>query len=228
MLAIDLFKRPIFALSCAASLCAFMAQGLAVVVLPFYFINVMEFSQVMAGLLAQSVADRGRNHVAYLRQDWPIVFRSASSARSEWPGMTSGLILLGLVGPHPTVFQIVWRAALGGAGFGILRRAEQPRHGRERAQGTQRRSRRHQHDVASARAIDRRFDRRRDIRTYRAWRSLAARREPRANDRREIHGRCRESSAASRSRTSTRNSWTGRRRSSSHPGRCSSRLFNAN
>ena len=35
-------------------------------------------------------------------------------------GMTSGLILLGLVGPHPTVFQIVWRAALGGAGFGFF------------------------------------------------------------------------------------------------------------
>ena len=43
MLAIDLFKRPIFALSVGASLCAFVAQGLAVVVLPFYFIDVMNF-----------------------------------------------------------------------------------------------------------------------------------------------------------------------------------------
>ena len=51
MLAIDLFQRPIFALSVGASFCAFISQGLAVVVLPFYFIDVMHYSQVMAGLL---------------------------------------------------------------------------------------------------------------------------------------------------------------------------------
>jgi DHA2 family multidrug resistance protein-like MFS transporter len=34
--------------------------------------------------------------------------------------MTSGLILLSLVGAHPSVWQIVWRAALGGAGFGFF------------------------------------------------------------------------------------------------------------
>jgi MFS transporter, DHA2 family, multidrug resistance protein len=35
-------------------------------------------------------------------------------------GMTSGLVLLAFVGAHPTVWQIAWRAALGGAGFGIF------------------------------------------------------------------------------------------------------------
>jgi MFS transporter, DHA2 family, multidrug resistance protein len=119
MLAIDLFNRPIFALSVGASLCAFMAQGLAVVVLPFYFIDVMKYSQVMAGLLLSP---------------WPI----AAGITSHFSGrladripirvlgtigmaaMTSGLILLSLVGAHPSVWQIAWRAALGGAGFGFF------------------------------------------------------------------------------------------------------------
>jgi MFS transporter, DHA2 family, multidrug resistance protein len=34
--------------------------------------------------------------------------------------MTTGLLLLALIGRHPSVWQIVWRAALGGAGFGIF------------------------------------------------------------------------------------------------------------
>jgi DHA2 family multidrug resistance protein-like MFS transporter len=119
MLAIDLFKRPIFALSSSASLCAFMAQGLAVVVLPFYFIDVMGFSQVMAGLLLSPwpIAAGIMSHISGRMAD-RVPIRVLGTIGMA--GMTSGLILLGLVGPHPTVFQIVWRAALGGAGFGFF------------------------------------------------------------------------------------------------------------
>jgi len=119
MLAIDLFKRPIFALSSSASLCAFMAQGLGVVVLPFYFIDVMGYSQVMAGLLLSPwpIAAGIMSHISGQMAD-RIPIRILGTIGMT--GMTSGLILLALVGPHPTVFQIVWRAALGGAGFGFF------------------------------------------------------------------------------------------------------------
>jgi DHA2 family multidrug resistance protein-like MFS transporter len=119
MLAIDLFKRPIFALSSSASLCAFMAQGLAVVVLPFYFIDVMGFSQVMAGLLLSPwpIAAGIMSHISGRMAD-RVPIRVLGTIGMA--GMTSGLVLLGLVGAHPTVFQIVWRAALGGAGFGFF------------------------------------------------------------------------------------------------------------
>jgi len=119
MLAIDLFKRPIFALASSASLCAFMAQGLAVVVLPFYFIEVMGFSQVMAGLLLSPwpIAAGIMSHVSGRMAD-RIPIRVLGTVGMA--GMTSGLILLALVGAHPSVFQIVWRAALGGAGFGFF------------------------------------------------------------------------------------------------------------
>jgi MFS transporter, DHA2 family, multidrug resistance protein len=119
MLAIDLFKRPIFALASSASLCAFMAQGLAVVVLPFYFIEVMGFSQVMAGLLLSPwpIAAGIMSHVSGRMAD-RIPIRVLGTVGMA--GMTSGLILLALVGAHPSVFQVVWRAALGGAGFGFF------------------------------------------------------------------------------------------------------------
>jgi MFS transporter, DHA2 family, multidrug resistance protein len=119
MLAIDLFKRPIFALASSASLCAFMAQGLAVVVLPFYFIEVMGFSQVMAGLLLSPwpIAAGIMSHVSGRMAD-RVPIRVLGTIGMA--GMTSGLILLALVGAHPTVFQVVWRAALGGAGFGFF------------------------------------------------------------------------------------------------------------
>ncbi len=119
MLAIDLFKRPIFALSVGASLCAFIAQGLAVVVLPFYFIDVMNFSQVMAGLLLSPwpvAAGITSHYSGRLADRIPIrVLGTIGMA-----GMTAGLILLAFVGEHPNKWQIVWRAALGGAGFGFF------------------------------------------------------------------------------------------------------------
>ncbi|HKV05815.1 MAG TPA: MFS transporter [Candidatus Acidoferrales bacterium] len=119
MLAIDLFERPIFALSSSASLCAFMAQGLAVVVLPFYFIDVMGFSQVMAGLLLSPwpIAAGIMSHISGRLAD-RIPIRVLGTVGMA--GMTTGLLLLSLVGAHPTVFQIAWRAAVGGAGFGFF------------------------------------------------------------------------------------------------------------
>ncbi|MGH9685578.1 MAG: MFS transporter [Candidatus Acidiferrales bacterium] len=119
MLAVDLFKKPIFALAAAASFCAFMGQGLAFVVLPFYFIDGLGVSQVKAGLLLTP---------------WPL----AAGAMSHFSGrladrypfwilgtigmivMTGGLLLLGFAPAHPTTLQIVWRAALGGTGFGLF------------------------------------------------------------------------------------------------------------
>ena len=49
MLPIDLFRRPMFALSAATSVCTFAVQGLAFVSLPFYFEDVLHRSQVETG-----------------------------------------------------------------------------------------------------------------------------------------------------------------------------------
>jgi MFS transporter, DHA2 family, multidrug resistance protein len=119
MLAIDLFKRPIFALSSAASLCTFMAQGLAFVALPFYFIDAFGFSQVWAGILLTPwpLAGGVMSHVSgRLADRYPIRLLGPVGMAA----MSVGLILLATLPPHPTTLEIVWRAALGGCGFGFF------------------------------------------------------------------------------------------------------------
>ncbi len=51
LLPVDLYRRPMFALSSATAMCSFTAQGLAFVSLPFYFQTVLGHSAVETGLL---------------------------------------------------------------------------------------------------------------------------------------------------------------------------------
>jgi len=80
MLAVDLFKRPLFTLSALTAICAFSAQGLAFVSLPFLLQTVLGHSQVATGflmtpwpagvavmaLIAGRLADAGHTHRASL------------------------------------------------------------------------------------------------------------------------------------------------------------------
>lgn len=119
MLATDLFKRPIFSLAVASSLCTFMAQGLAFVVLPFYFIDGLGFSQVWAGILLTPwpLAGGITSHISGRLADTYTLRRLGTAGMLV---MSAGLVLLAMLPPHPTVFQIVWRAAFGGSGFGFF------------------------------------------------------------------------------------------------------------
>ena len=119
MLATDLFKRPIFSLSVASSLCTFMAQGLAFVVLPFYFIDGLGFSQVWAGILLTPwpLAGGITSHISGRLADRHAIRLLGTAGMVV---MSIGLVLLATLPPHPTVFQIIWRAAFGGSGFGFF------------------------------------------------------------------------------------------------------------
>ena len=119
MLAIDLFERPIFALATVAALCAFVGQGLAFVVLPFYFVDGLGLSQVRAGLLLTPwpIAAGAMSHIAGRMADRHSLRILGTVGMTL---MSVGLLLLAFAPAHPTTFQIVWRAALGGAGFGFF------------------------------------------------------------------------------------------------------------
>lgn len=119
LLPIDLLKIPVFALSIATSVCSFCAQMLAYVSLPFLFQNVFGFDQVQTGLLITP---------------WPfaIIFAAplAGVLSDRYSAgalggiglilLTLGLALLATVGAHPTPFDITWRMALCGVGFGMF------------------------------------------------------------------------------------------------------------
>ncbi len=119
MLPIDLYRRPVFALSSLTALCSFAAQGLAFVALPFYFQTTLGRSQVDTGLLMTP---------------WPVVVailapiagrlsdRIAPAVLGGWGmiGLTAGLLLLAFLPAHPSVADIIWRMAICGGGFGFF------------------------------------------------------------------------------------------------------------
>jgi DHA2 family multidrug resistance protein-like MFS transporter len=119
LLPVDLLKIPIFALSIGTSICSFCAQMLAFVSLPFLMQDSLGLSQVQTGLLMTP---------------WPAVIIVAAPLAGFLADrysagilggvglitMTCGLLLMATLGAHPEPWDIAWRMALCGAGFGIF------------------------------------------------------------------------------------------------------------
>jgi DHA2 family multidrug resistance protein-like MFS transporter len=119
MLPVDLYRRPMFALSSVTSMCSFAAQGLSFVSLPFFFQSVLGRTAVETGLLLTP---------------WPVVTAImapiAGPLSDKYPpailggiGMVTlclGLSLMATMGGHPSTVGIVWRMMICGAGFGFF------------------------------------------------------------------------------------------------------------
>jgi len=119
MLPIDLFRRPMFALSAATAVCSFAVQGLAFVSLPFYFEDILQRTQVETGLFMTP---------------WPLVVAIMAPIGGRLSDRHSagvlgglGLILLGIgmvllatLPASPSVANIVWRMVICGLGFGFF------------------------------------------------------------------------------------------------------------
>lgn len=119
ILAVDLLRRPLFALSAATAVCAFAAQALAFVSLPFMFQTVLGYSQV---------------HTGFLITPWPVVVAImapiAGRLSDRYPAgilggvglamLALGMVLMALLPAAPTVWDICWRMAICGAGFGFF------------------------------------------------------------------------------------------------------------
>jgi DHA2 family multidrug resistance protein-like MFS transporter len=119
MLPIDLFRRPVFALSTATAVCSFAVQGLAFVSLPFYFEDVLLRSQVETG---------------FFMTPWPLVVAIMAPIggrlSDRYPAgilgglglalLGVGMALLAMLPPSPGVANIVWRMMICGMGFGFF------------------------------------------------------------------------------------------------------------
>lgn len=119
MLAIDLFRRPLFALSSLTGICAFATQGFAFVALPFLFQHRLGRSAVEIGLLITP---------------WPVVVALlapiAGRLSDRYPAgllggiglavLASGMMLMATMPPAPSDWDIVWRMVWCGIGFGFF------------------------------------------------------------------------------------------------------------
>ena len=119
MLAVDLFKRPLFTLSALTAICAFSAQGLAFVSLPFLLQTVLGHSQVATG---------------FLMTPWPAVVAVMALIAGRLADrislallcgiglvmLSAGMAALATLGNDASTFDIGWRMALCGAGFGFF------------------------------------------------------------------------------------------------------------
>jgi DHA2 family multidrug resistance protein-like MFS transporter len=119
MLPIDLLARPVFALSALTSACSYACQGAAFVALPFYFQGVLGRSQVETGLLMTPWP-------AAVALAAPLAGRLSERYAVGLLGggglvvLTLGMLCLTLMPSAPSTFDIVWRMALCGAGFGFF------------------------------------------------------------------------------------------------------------
>jgi DHA2 family multidrug resistance protein-like MFS transporter len=119
LLPVDLFRRPLFALSALTAVCTFAAQALAFVALPFFF----------EGTLGRSPVETG-----FLMTPWPVLVGVMAPIAGRLcdrysPGLlggiglailSAGFVTLLLLPAAPGAFDIGWRMALCGIGFGFF------------------------------------------------------------------------------------------------------------
>lgn len=119
LLPVDLLRIPIFALSVSTSVASFCAQMMAFVAIPFFLHMHFAYSAVEIGLLITP---------------WPIaiIFAAPVAGRlaDRFPAgllggggllvFAAGLVSLASLPAHPAVWDLIWRMALSGAGFGFF------------------------------------------------------------------------------------------------------------
>jgi len=119
MLPVDLFRRPVFALSCATATCAHGAQMIALVTLPFYFQYVNGMSPIEIGVLITPWP-------AVLVVIAPIAGRLADCYPAGLLGglglavMTCGLLLVLTMPADVSALGVAWRLMVCGIGFGFF------------------------------------------------------------------------------------------------------------
>lgn len=119
MIPVDLFRIPLFSLSVTTAMCSFAAQGLAFVSLPFLFIHTLGRSQVETG---------------FLMTPWPVVvaimapiagfladrYRAGILGGIGLAILSLGMVLLATLPAGADAFDVGWRMAVCGCGFGFF------------------------------------------------------------------------------------------------------------
>ncbi len=119
MLPVDLFRRPMFALSALTAFFSFATQQFALVSLPFLFEHTLGLTAVATGLLITpwSVVVGIMAPIAgRLSNRYPVGILGGIGLAV----LSVGMVLLATLPANPGVVDIVWRMAVCGFGFGFF------------------------------------------------------------------------------------------------------------
>ncbi|MDE6513642.1 MAG: MFS transporter [Muribaculaceae bacterium] len=119
LLPVDLFTNSMYSMSIATSVCSFIAQNVTMIALPFLYLNSYHFSEITTGLLMTP---------------WPLATMIVSPIAARYverhnPGATAaagmGVFILGVLllltsGYGAGEWNIAWRMAVCGIGFGMF------------------------------------------------------------------------------------------------------------
>ena len=119
LLPVDLFRNSMYSMSIVTSVCSFIAQNVTMIALPFLYLDSYHFSEITTGLLMTP---------------WPLATMVVSPLAARYverhnPGATAalgmvvfvvGVLLLLFPGATPSEWNIAWRMAVCGVGFGMF------------------------------------------------------------------------------------------------------------
>jgi DHA2 family multidrug resistance protein-like MFS transporter len=117
-LALDLLKIRVVRLSLVSGFVAFTAQNAALVTLPFYF-RALGYAPAETGFL-MTAFPVGMALIALASGRLSDRFHAGILGGIGLVLFGGSMALLALLPDHPTTFDVIWRTALGGFGFGLF------------------------------------------------------------------------------------------------------------
>lgn len=120
MLPVDLFGIRLYSLSIATSVCSFIAQNVAMIALPFLFLNCLGFSEITTGLL-MTPWSLSTMVISPLAARFVEKHNPGATAAAGMAVYAAGIVLL-LSLPEAGVseWNVAWRMAVCGIGFGLF------------------------------------------------------------------------------------------------------------
>lgn len=119
ILPVDLFHIRLYTLSIITSVCSFIAQNIALIALPFLFLTGLHFSELHTGL-AMTPWPLATMIVSPLAARWIEHHNPAFTAATGMIIFCGGVVSLMLLPSDPSLWNLLWRTAMCGVGFGLF------------------------------------------------------------------------------------------------------------
>lgn len=119
MFPIDLFRKRLYSTSILTSMSSFIAQNLTMISLPFLFLTVLKLSELKTGLV-MTPWPLATMIISPIAARWIERHNAAFTAAMGMLVFMSGLILLLFLPEKAGIWDIIWRMALCGIGFGFF------------------------------------------------------------------------------------------------------------